>query len=84
MQFSITIVHNRKAIKLAVFRVFRDDYTERYMVTDNNNKYVVERTLPLYLHVALKPTSTWRLVEPSVLVSPLRNQIINALKKVIE
>ena len=58
MEFNITGLHDRKYIKLPVLHSYRDQYRERYLVWDDTNQFIFERTLPQPLHVALKPEST--------------------------
>jgi hypothetical protein len=82
--FYITIRYNRRSIKLPVKRIYQDAYKEQYAVTDNDTEFIFERTMPVILHLALKPASSWRLVEPRTLHGRLKGDIINALKKEVE
>jgi hypothetical protein len=84
MVFDITIHYNKRKRKLLVRRVYQDEYTERYAVTDNTTEFIFERTKPVILHMALKPASSWRLLEPRTLYGTIKADIIAALKQKVE
>lgn len=84
MVFDITVRYNRRMRKLLVKRIYQDEYTERYTVTDNNTEFIFERTKPVVLHMALAPVSSWRLLGPRTLYGTIKADIIAALKKKVE
>lgn len=84
MEFRITVRFSGKKTVLSVKRIYQDEYKERYLVTGKTYEYTFERTLPLALHMALRPISTWKLLEPKTLHGTAKSDIINALKKEVE
>jgi hypothetical protein len=84
MVFYITIRYNRKNLKLIVKCIYQDEFLERYAVTVRDTDFIFERTKSVVLHMALKPGSSWRLVEPRTLYGEIKADIINALKKAVE
>lgn len=84
MVFDITIRYNRRKRTLLVKRIYQDEYTERYEVTDNNTAFIFERTKPVVLHIALTPSSSWRLLAPRTLYGTIKADIIAALKQKVE
>jgi hypothetical protein len=84
MQFSISIKHERKNIRLAVEKLAQTETTEKYKVIAKNQSFILQNNRPVIVAKGLKHFPiTWKVVEGGYHQQFILDLIIKAIEKKI-
>jgi len=85
MQFTITIKHDRKSIRLLIERLEATDSIEKYRVKARNQSFVLQSNRPLIRGKGLKHFPiTWKVVEGGYHHPSILEQITKAVEAKIK
>ena len=81
MQFSISIKHDRKSIRLKVEKIAQTETTEKYRVIARNQSFVLQNNRPVIEAKGLKYFPlTWKVVEGGYHHPHILEKIIKAIE----
>jgi hypothetical protein len=84
MQFSISIKHERKSIRLVVEKLAQTETTEKYKVIAKNQSFILQNNRPVIIAKGLKNFPiTWKVVEGGYHQQFILDLIIKAIEKKI-
>lgn len=85
MEFTITVVHYRRNIRLVVRRIYMDARTERYEVLARNGRLVVQNNWPVFRSRGLRHRMPdWSLVEGNLTYRNLVEAIFKAIEEYVK
>lgn len=85
MQFSISIKHERKTIRLQVEKIAETETTEKFRVTAKNQSFVLQNNRPVIIARGLKYFPlTWKVVEGGYHQQYILDLIVKQIEKKLQ